>query len=140
MAGETILKEFEAEYGALPKTLTIRSGSGRGFHRHFKHPGYRVTTVANISIKTDIKGDGGFCVLPPSLHKSGGRYEVVRDAPIADLPAGLIEYIGQRAGKPSHAPPSVANDDVVRCVPLNEHCKRARCFVNARYFARRHGG
>jgi hypothetical protein len=128
-AGETILKEFATEFGALPRTLVIRSGSGRGFHRHFKHPGCRVTTVANTSIKLDIKGDGGFCVLPPSLHKSGGRYEVVRDAPIAALPAGLIEYIGQRAGKPSRpspearegSGPSVANNNVQDRVPLNRH-------------------
>ena len=120
LAGETILNEFEAEFGPLPETLVIRSGSGRGFHRHFKHPGYRVKTVANTSIKLDVKADGGFCVLPPSKHKYGGRYEVVCDAPIAASPAGLIEYIEQRAGKPSRTKPSVVNNDV-QFVPLNKH-------------------
>jgi hypothetical protein len=119
-AGLAVLNEFADEFGALPETLTIRSGSGRGLHRHFKHPSYRVTTAANTSIKLDVKGDGGFCVLPPSKHKCGGRYEVVCDAPIAALPAGLIEYIEQRAGKPSHTEPSVANNDV-QFVSLNKH-------------------
>jgi hypothetical protein len=121
LAGETILNEFEAEFGPLPETLVIRSGSGRGFHRHFKHPGYRVKTVADELIQLDVRGDGGFCVLPPSKHKCGGRYEVVCDAPIAALPAGLIEYIGQRAGKPSRTEPSVANNNVQRCISLNKH-------------------
>jgi predicted RNA binding protein YcfA (HicA-like mRNA interferase family) len=115
LAGQTVLNEFEAEFGPLPKTLVIRSGSGRGFHRHFKHPGYRVTTVANTSIKLDVKGDGGFCVLPPSKHKHGGRYEVVCDAPIADLPPSLLTFIERKAhaSKPGMAWPAaiMAADD-----------------------------
>ena len=47
LAGETVLDEFEYEHGPLPETLVIRSGSHRGFHRHFKHPGGKVKTVAN---------------------------------------------------------------------------------------------
>jgi hypothetical protein len=101
LAGETILNEFEAEFGWLPETLVIRSGSGRGFHRHFKHPGYRVKTVANELIQLDVRGDGGFCVLPPSKHKSGGRYEVVCNAPIADLPPGLLTFIDRAAQRAS---------------------------------------
>ena len=121
--GEAVLCDWEATHGPIPTTLTIRSGSGRGVHRYFQHPGggQRIKTVANTSIKVDIKGDDGIAVLPPSLHKSGGRYEVVCDAPIAALPVGLIEYIGHRGGKPSRPEPSAANNNVQRCVPLNRH-------------------
>lgn len=95
--GEALLAEFEKVHGPFPPTLVIRSGSGRGLHRHFKHPGYKVKTVANPQIKLDIKGDGGFCVLPPSLHKSGGRYTIVHNAKPAELPPGLLEFIEARA-------------------------------------------
>jgi hypothetical protein len=95
--GETVLDEFEFEHGPLPETLKIRSGSQRGFHRHFKHPGHRVKTKANPEIKIDVKGDGGFCVLPPSLHKSGGYYEIRHDAEPAELPPGLLEFIEAKA-------------------------------------------
>ena len=44
-----------------------------------------------------MKGDGGFCALLPSLHKSGGRYEVVHDAEPAELPQGLLEFIEKKA-------------------------------------------
>ena len=97
--GEALLAEFEKVHGPFPPTLVIRSGSGRGLHRHFKHPGYKVKTVANPKIKLDIKGDGGFCVLPPSLHKSGGNYEIVHDAEPAELPQGLIEFIEAKAAE-----------------------------------------
>jgi hypothetical protein len=97
--GEALLAEFQAQHGAFPVTLTIRSGSGRGLHRYLKHPGGKIKTVASTEIKVDIKGDGGFCVLPPSLHKSGGRYEVVHDAEPAALPEGLLEFIEAEAKK-----------------------------------------
>ncbi|MGD0186966.1 MAG: DUF927 domain-containing protein [Roseiarcus sp.] len=97
LAGETVLDLFEHEHGPIPETLIIRSGSQRGFHRHFRHPGHKVKTTANENIKVDVRGDGGFCVLPPSLHKSGGRYEIVHDAEPAELPPGLLDFIETKA-------------------------------------------
>lgn len=103
--GETVLDMFAHLHGPLPDTLVIRSGSHRGFHRHFKHPGHRVTTVANANIKVDVRGDGGFCVLPPSCHKSGGLYEVVHQAEPAELPKGLLEFIETKAAEADGASP-----------------------------------
>ena len=54
-------------------------------------------TKANPTIKLDVKGDGGFCVLPPSRHKSGRLYQMVLDAEPADLPEGLLEFIDKEA-------------------------------------------
>jgi hypothetical protein len=64
-----------------------------------------VKTTANDNIKLDVRGDGGFCVLPPSLHKSGGLYEIVHDAEPADLPQNLLEFIATKAGQAGGAPP-----------------------------------
>ena len=116
LAGETVLGDFEYEHGPLPETLVIRSGSHRGFHRHFKHPGGKVKTVANDNIKVDIRGDGGFCVLPPSLHKSGWRYEVVHDAEPAELPEGLLDFIvkaaAEASGGSTKSAPSALTDEL----------------------------
>ncbi len=132
LAGETILDLFEHEHGPLPETLVIRSGSRRGFHRHYRHPGGKVKTAANENIKIDVRGDGGFCVLPPSQHKSGGLYEVVHDADPAELPEGLLEFIEMKAAEADGAsprsrdramicsPPQHANDDA-----LGENTARA---------------
>jgi hypothetical protein len=97
--GDALIADFERQYGPLPTTLTIRSGSGRGVHRHYKHPGRRVKTQANSKIQLDIKGDGGFCVLPPSKHKSGAYYEIVRDTDPAELPNGFLEFIEAKAAE-----------------------------------------
>ena len=80
--------DFEYRHGPF-ETLVIRSSSHRRLPSTFhKHPGEKVKTVANENIKVDIRGDGGFCVLPPSLHKSGWRYEIVCDFEPAPLPDG----------------------------------------------------
>ena len=117
--GEAVLAEFEREHGPLVDTLTIRSGSGRGLHRHFRHPGFFVKTVANPSIKLDVKGDKGYCVLPPSLHKSGGRYEVVLDCEPATLPEGLLEYIETKATQADSASPGARGDATLLIMPTH---------------------
>jgi DNA-binding transcriptional ArsR family regulator len=39
----------------------------------------------------EVKADGTGVVLPPSKHASGGRYEVLIDAPLAPLPSWVVE-------------------------------------------------
>lgn len=102
--GEAVLQTFAKTHGLLPDTFTVRSGSGRGLHRYFKHPGFYVPTRANPSIKLDVKGDRGFCVLPPSRHKSGGQYEIVLDVTPAHLPVELLAFIEAAASKEKGAP------------------------------------
>jgi len=48
-----------------------------GYHHGYRHPGagVRVKTDAKIGgMHLDVRGDGGFCVLPPSVHHSGRAY------------------------------------------------------------------
>lgn len=81
--------------GDVPETLTCATPTG-GFHLYFKYPN-------NFSIKNsaselgpgiDIRGGGGYLVLPPSPHKRGGFYEWVNpDVPIAEAPEWLLELL-----------------------------------------------
>lgn len=93
---ETDSAEAEAWLAArgVPRTLTVRSGSARGNHRYFRHPGFKVwCSAGELAPKVDVKGDGGYVVAPGAPHKSGGRYEIVEDAPVADAPAWLLEWL-----------------------------------------------
>lgn len=77
----------------LPTTITSKTGGG-GFHFFYKHPGKPVKNAVRIREKTDIRGDGGYIVAPPSLHKSGKRYEWLvspEDAGFAELPKWVLE-------------------------------------------------
>jgi len=70
--GEESLAALLHEFGPLPDTLEQLTGGG-GRHIIFKHPG---GTVPSRPLRDgiDIKADGGYIVVAPSLHKSGRRY------------------------------------------------------------------
>lgn len=104
-SGTEALEDLERELGALPDTVTALTPTG-GRHLHF------VTDRAlgngagsNLPTGLDIRGVGGFVVLPPSTHPAGGTYEWEADhAPgeikIATLPEAWI-------GKLAHSPEPV---------------------------------
>ncbi|OGZ65191.1 MAG: hypothetical protein A3C50_02980 [Candidatus Staskawiczbacteria bacterium RIFCSPHIGHO2_02_FULL_43_16] len=83
----------------LPPTVMARSGGG-GFHFFYKHPGAVVKNRVRILDKTDIRGDGGYIVVTPSLHKSGKRYEWAVDpesAKLEEFPHWIVEKCTESA-------------------------------------------
>ncbi len=66
--GDESLHDLEQRYGTLPSTIITLTGSG-GAHYWFKHPGGKVSNSAGIlGSGLDIRGDGGYVVVPPSMH------------------------------------------------------------------------
>ena len=55
-----------------------------GYHLIYRHPGMTVTNRARIEttdgkLKLDVRGDGGYIIAAPSLHRSGVRYRLTGD-------------------------------------------------------------
>lgn len=88
--------------GQIPDTLTVATPSG-GFHLYFRWPGFRIkNSVSTLGPGIDVRGDGGYVVLPPTVHKSGGRYEFLNwGAEVATLPDWLAGRMA--AGTPGGA-------------------------------------
>ena len=86
----------------LPETVLVQSGGG-GWHAYFKHPNVHVKTDARLEGKLlDVRGDGGFIVLPPSLHTSGQSYKWLKsphECEIADCPASVLELANGKTQK-----------------------------------------
>ena len=89
----------------LPDTIKSRTGrSDGGQHFFFMHPGVQIKNLRILGQNSgiDTRGDGGYVILPPSIHWSGNRYEWL-NAPgsmkFAKLPKWVIEEAG--AGKNS---------------------------------------
>lgn len=57
----------------LPFTAWCHTGGG-GWHYYCKHPGKPVKNGVRVRELTDIRGDGGYVVAPPSIHESGQPY------------------------------------------------------------------
>jgi putative DNA primase/helicase len=59
----------------LPPTVTARTGSG-GLHLLYQVPADQIirNSVGRIARGVDVRGDGGYVVVPPSIHPSGRPY------------------------------------------------------------------
>lgn len=58
--------------GPLPAAMISQTGGG-GWHYVFKHPGDHVKTCVGIAPSLDIRGDGGYIIVEPSIHGETGR-------------------------------------------------------------------
>lgn len=83
---------IEAHGGGWLETLTHKTGSG-GFHFFFQYPAGRVlqNSSGEVGPGVDTRGQGGYVVLPPSIHFSGNQYEMFKVVPVAPAPAWLLE-------------------------------------------------
>lgn len=90
-AGLRSLRALEEEHGKLPKTLICMTGSGQ--HIYFQMPDVDVPcSTSKVGDKLDIRGDGGYTILPPSMHRSGVEYRWVDvDQPVATAPDWLVK-------------------------------------------------
>jgi hypothetical protein len=70
-------------------------------HFYFRWPGILVRNSASkVAPKIDVRGMGGYCLAPPSMHPSGRRYTWSVDSAdtIADAPAWLIGLVADSGG------------------------------------------
>jgi len=112
--GDESLTEWEREHGKLPDTVMSLTGGG-GRHYIFttdKPVGCRTGVLPGVDVKTD----GGYIILPPSLHESGRRYEWEvscdpSDTEMASLPATLYAEI-VRESKSTQSQPATVPDEI----------------------------
>ena len=71
--GYEYLKEWQQEHGDLPDTWQSITGRG-GYHLFYKDISIN-RSIVGLYEGIDIRGDGGYIVAPPSLHRNGKRYE-----------------------------------------------------------------
>ena len=89
--GMETLGRLQAEHGYFPPTRLHATGGG-GFHYVLGYPeGVKELPSRTIGPGMELKGNGAGVVLPPSNHTSGGRYEVLINAPLAPLPSWVVE-------------------------------------------------
>jgi putative DNA primase/helicase len=116
--GEQSLVELEQELGSLPPTVTqitpgkITGGQhvGKGRQLFFrKNNDQDFRCQQDIAPKIDIKGNGGYCVVPPSLHPDHpagetGTYQFAEgrsfeDIEPAELPPAWVAWLLEGQGK-----------------------------------------
>lgn len=86
---EELLKKY-------PTQMVAKSGGG-GYHLFYQYPTNqaRVSNRVRIFEKADLRADGGFIVLPPTMHPSGNRYQWIKRGPLGAFPTALLELQAQ---------------------------------------------
>jgi hypothetical protein len=101
MEGRASLADLERQGLMLPSTLTVSTGRpDGGEHRYCRVPSgvnTRNDQSGKIGPHIDVRGTGGYVVIPPSIHSSGKQYHFIdSDAPIADMPDWVVQRLTAR--------------------------------------------
>lgn len=68
-------EEGKREWSMMAPPTPLRFSTGRGEQWGYKHPGITISNRVRLKVAgIDIRGDGGYSVVPPSLHWSGKPY------------------------------------------------------------------
>ena len=92
--------ELEAK-GFVPGPMVQ---TGRGFHLHVQNvPGQSIWAKHPDFPELDFRGEGGYAILPPSIHHSGKAYTwVQQDYPLPVAPAWLFGRSGKSVSELVH--------------------------------------
>jgi Bifunctional DNA primase/polymerase, N-terminal/Primase C terminal 1 (PriCT-1) len=98
---EAALRKLQDQYSLFPET--VESITPRGRHLFFKWENGSIRNSAGaVAPGIDIRGDGGYVILPPSIHPSGRPYVWSVDSGdhFAQAPAWLTNLIsGSNSGR-----------------------------------------
>ncbi|MEO6965118.1 MAG: bifunctional DNA primase/polymerase [Acidobacteriaceae bacterium] len=96
-SGRASLAALVAKHGLLPVTLASRTGrEDGGEHRWFRCPqGQEIRSNAGkLGEGLDVRGAGGYVIVPPSIHESGRAYQWANpEHPTADAPKWFLDLL-----------------------------------------------
>ncbi len=107
--GEKSLAEWAINTGIdIPETWCFQSGGG-GIHRLFHGS---TPSKTGILPAVDVRGEGGYAILPPSRHPSGQYYvwmenHAPHQLPVASLPAETFFLLADERSTPLEAPEEI---------------------------------
>jgi hypothetical protein len=106
--GDETLQHLIHRHGALPDTIQQMTGGG-GRHFLFDCPETFTPKCGHLGEGLDVKGEGGYIVVAPSIHPSGNMYtwdglEPIHKQKLLPAPAWLLEEI-ERAQKKTQSEP-----------------------------------
>lgn len=129
-SGEDSITQWQSENGQLPDTLTAISGKG-GRHLYYRTT-HKCSSKTGVIKNVDIRADGGYIVLPPSIHPNGNRYTWVDDFSIDKIvPANDVVY---KLIDTNHKSPnaSAGNDNIIPQGIRNDTLYRKGCSMQGR--------
>ncbi len=108
--GPAALTALIQEHGPLPATVEQVTGGG-GRHLFFAWPRDRLpvrNSAGKLGPGLDVRGEGGYVIVPPSLHHSGNRYAWAKGLALEEMepPQAPPWLLAMARGGTSEPPPS----------------------------------
>jgi hypothetical protein len=100
-----IVLDADLRHGARPDAIFEKAPTsrivqtGNGYHFWYQYPeGYEVippltSVLESVSLGLDVRGDGSYVIVPPSMHKSGAQYLWYQEEEIGVLPDKFCKEI-----------------------------------------------
>lgn len=98
--GPRSLADLEGREGRLRPACEQRTGAG-GRQLLFAYPDQRIGNRTRVLPGIDVRGEGGYVVVPPSLHASGERYRWTNRSPVGPAPRWLVTLLARTRSTPA---------------------------------------
>jgi hypothetical protein len=120
--GESGAESFNSlveKHGEWTETLAVTTARGQHFYFDWPASGTIRCSAGKLGAGVDVRGDGGYCVIPPSVHESGARYEWAGNSQVAAPDWLLISITSAARNAPYVAeigilPEGTRNDGLAR--------------------------
>lgn len=100
------------EHGYEPRTLCQATPSG-GCHFLFAWPADRIirNSASKLAKNVDVRGEGGYIIVAPSVNSTGGRYRWIGTASKASAPDWLLDMVCPPPAQPCAPQPMQATSN-----------------------------
>lgn len=92
-------KDANIPFSKLKTGIQAQSGGG-GVHFYYKYPkNFDLFSCTRLLPEMDLRGEGGYIILPPSSHKSGNRYKWIHrifDYELSEFPGWMVPIYRER--------------------------------------------
>jgi len=106
---EEAANRFIEEYPEAKDTLQVQTGRGKHYYFEFEE-GIRNDAGKLLGLGIDIRGEGGFVIIPSSIHANGKPYRWLNKIKPIKLPDKLREILISRSkdgDQPKTLPPAI---------------------------------
>ncbi len=116
--GNDSLDCMQSELGHIPNDVLQVTGSG-GSHIFLKYAGAECRSTTNFYPGIDLRGDGGYVVVEPSNHMTGGSYFFDGGLPES---VDMLPVISEKllAKLRQNKPVAVSSSESVKLLPVSE--------------------
>ena len=132
--GRESLSALTAQYGDdWTRTIAVETATGRHFYFSYPSEGLIRNSASKLAPGLDTRGDGGYVIVPPSIHPTGATYQWT--APLnGQEPRSTPEWLLQLVTSPERAAIRPCDVNALYTGSRNDTLFRVGCYLRRKGF------